>query len=154
MLEMEMESLGVCFNMHMLSFGSLIKLLWSLTQLAEDYMTDPVLDYAAAIWWSKMVSEQAGPESVEAIEWCLHAKQVSDGSWKREIWTHVILFLDAYHRQVLQKSSSTWFMSFNVGGCGTGKAYFLDRNRLHYPLDQYRPVSKAGVASNVPGLPS
>jgi hypothetical protein len=72
-----------------------------------DSITGPILDYAAAIQWSKMVSEEAGPGYAEAIEWCLHAKQVSDGSWRKEIWTHVILPLDACHRQVSQKSPPT-----------------------------------------------
>jgi hypothetical protein len=72
-----------------------------------DSVTGRILDYAAAIQWSKMVSEEAGPEYAEAIEWCLHAKQVSDGSWRKEIWTHVILPLDACHRQVSQKSPPT-----------------------------------------------
>jgi hypothetical protein len=68
-----------------------------------DATSGPILDYAAAIQWSKMVSEEAGPEFAEAIEWCLHAKQGSDGSWRKGIWTHVIVPLDACHRQVSQR---------------------------------------------------
>ncbi|KAF2110631.1 hypothetical protein BDV96DRAFT_615165 [Lophiotrema nucula] len=56
-----------------------------------------------AIQWSKMVSEEAGPEFAEAIEWCLHAKELSDGSWRKEIWSHVIVPLEACHKQVSQK---------------------------------------------------
>jgi hypothetical protein len=63
----------------------------------------PMFDFAAAIQWSKTVSEEAGPEFAEAIEWCLHAKELSDGSWRKELWTHVIVPLDACHKQVAQK---------------------------------------------------
>lgn len=68
-----------------------------------DAVSGPVLDYAAAIQWSKLVSEEAGPEFAEAIDWCLHAKELNDGSWRKEIWTHVIIPLDSCHKQVSQK---------------------------------------------------
>lgn len=70
-----------------------------------DATSGPMLDYAAAIQWSNMVSEEAGPEFAEAIDWCLRyqAKGMSDNSWRKDIWSHVIVPLDACHRQVSQK---------------------------------------------------
>ncbi|KAF2737058.1 hypothetical protein EJ04DRAFT_431637 [Polyplosphaeria fusca] len=57
----------------------------------------------SAMQWSKAVGEEAGPEFAEAIDWCLHAKQASDGSWRKEIWSNVIVPLDACHKQVSQR---------------------------------------------------
>jgi hypothetical protein len=68
-----------------------------------DAASAPFLDYAAALQWSKMASEEAGPEFADAIEWCLHAKEQSDGSWRKDLWTHVIFPLDGCYRQVSQK---------------------------------------------------
>lgn len=62
----------------------------------------PMLDYAAALKWSSEVGEEAGPEFAEAIDWCLRVN-ISDESWRREIWGRVIVPLDACHRQVSQK---------------------------------------------------
>ncbi|KAF2187523.1 hypothetical protein K469DRAFT_472815, partial [Zopfia rhizophila CBS 207.26] len=36
-----------------------------------DTTSVPILDYAAAVQWRKMVSEEAGPEFAEAVEWYL-----------------------------------------------------------------------------------
>ncbi|KAF2786117.1 hypothetical protein K505DRAFT_290273 [Melanomma pulvis-pyrius CBS 109.77] len=68
-----------------------------------DATSAPILDYAAAVQWSKMVCDEAGPEFAEAVEWCLHAKELSDSSWTKEIWTHVIVPLDYCHKQVSQR---------------------------------------------------
>ena len=68
-----------------------------------DSNSAPILDYAAALQWSKMVGEEAGPEFAEAVEWCLHTKDPGDGSWRRDIWTHVIAPLDYCHKQVSQR---------------------------------------------------
>ncbi|KAF2262757.1 hypothetical protein CC78DRAFT_519767 [Lojkania enalia] len=68
-----------------------------------DEISAPILDYVAAIQWSRRVSEEAGPEFADAIEWCLHTNELSDGSWRKELWAHVIVPLDSCHRQVSQK---------------------------------------------------
>jgi len=65
-----------------------------------DEVSGPILDRAAAVLWSKTVNEEAGSDFADAIEWCLHAKELSDGSWRREIWTRVIDPLEDCHRQV------------------------------------------------------
>jgi hypothetical protein len=61
-------------------FGTLLESNKFRKQLpAGDSITIPIIDYAAAMQWSKMVSEKAEPEYAKAIEWYLHAKQLSDG---------------------------------------------------------------------------
>ncbi|KAF2009486.1 hypothetical protein BU24DRAFT_467859 [Aaosphaeria arxii CBS 175.79] len=67
---------------------------------AGDATSAPLLDYAAALNWSKLVTEEAGPEFAQAVEWCLRAKQLSDGSWRKDIWTHVIGPLEYCYKQV------------------------------------------------------
>lgn len=70
---------------------------------AGDMISAPILDYAAAIQWSRLVGEEAGPEFTEAIEWCLHTKGIADGSWRKGLWQHVVVPLDACHKQVSQR---------------------------------------------------
>ncbi|KAI9894521.1 MAG: hypothetical protein M1814_001875 [Vezdaea aestivalis] len=67
-----------------------------------DTTTAPHLDHAAALLWSNKVNEQAGPEFAEAVKWCLYASELSDGSWKKDMWKHVIDPLEYCHRQLLQ----------------------------------------------------
>jgi hypothetical protein len=68
-----------------------------------DEILAPLFDYTAAIQWSRLVCEEAGPEFAEAIEWCLYAKTLSDNNWRKELWQHVIIPLEACHKQVSQK---------------------------------------------------
>ncbi|KAF2193526.1 hypothetical protein K469DRAFT_728734 [Zopfia rhizophila CBS 207.26] len=49
---------------------------------------------------SRIVSEQAGPGFAEAVDWCLHAEELSNGSWRKEICTRVIVPLDYCHKQI------------------------------------------------------
>jgi hypothetical protein len=71
---------------------------------AGDETLDQIFDYTAAVQWSRLVSEEAGPEFAEAIEWCLHAKTLNNNSWRKELWQNIIVPLDACHKQVSQKS--------------------------------------------------
>jgi hypothetical protein len=68
-----------------------------------DAVSAPMLDYAAAMQWSKMVGEEAGPEFADAIDWCLRAKECSDGSWRKDMWTKVVEPLLECHEQMSQK---------------------------------------------------
>ncbi|KAH6861234.1 hypothetical protein B0T12DRAFT_404359 [Alternaria alternata] len=68
-----------------------------------DAVSAPLLDCAAAIQWSKLVSDEAGPEFADAIDWCLRAKECSDGTWRKDIWTKVVEPLSECHKQVSQK---------------------------------------------------
>jgi len=63
----------------------------------------PMLDYTAALQWSRSVAEEAGPEFAEAVEWCLQTKTLSEKSWRTDLWQHVIVPLEACHKQVSQK---------------------------------------------------
>jgi hypothetical protein len=65
-----------------------------------DRVSGPALDHAAAMMWSKLVNEEAGSDFADAIEWCLHPKQLSDGSWRKEIWTQVISPLESCYQQI------------------------------------------------------
>ncbi|KAF2241840.1 hypothetical protein BU26DRAFT_398639, partial [Trematosphaeria pertusa] len=56
-----------------------------------------------ALQWSKEVGEEAGPDFAEVIEWCLRAKSLNDQSWRKEMWSNVIVPLDACHKQVTQR---------------------------------------------------
>lgn len=64
----------------------------------------PIFDYTAALQWSDSVAEEAGPEFAEAIEWCLHAKALKENNWRTDLWQHVIVPLEACHKQVSQKT--------------------------------------------------
>ncbi|KAH4061771.1 hypothetical protein HBI67_196760 [Parastagonospora nodorum] len=64
----------------------------------------PQLDYAAAIRWSRLVAEEAGPEFAEAVKWCLHTEMLSETSWRTDLWQHVIVPLEAC--QLSQKPNS------------------------------------------------
>lgn len=68
-----------------------------------DAVSAPILDYAAAMQWSKTVSDEAGPEFADAIDWCLRAKEHPDGSWRKDIWTKVVEPLVECHKQMSQK---------------------------------------------------
>lgn len=63
----------------------------------------PMFDYTAALQWSRSVAEEAGPEFAEVVEWCLHTKKLSETSWRTDLWQHVIVPLEACHKQVSQK---------------------------------------------------
>jgi hypothetical protein len=63
----------------------------------------PLLDCAAAMQWSKLVSDEAGPEFADAIEWCLRAKEYPDGTWRKDIRTKVVEPLFECHKQMSQK---------------------------------------------------
>jgi hypothetical protein len=100
-----LSSLGICLLE--LCFGTTLEATSFRRQLpAGDASTGPVLDYAAAIQWSRLAGEEAGPEFAEAIDWCLRAKELGDGSWRKELWQHVIVPLDGCHKQVSQKPSA------------------------------------------------
>lgn len=71
-----------------------------------DAVSAPLLDCAAAIQWSKLVSDEAGPEFADAIDWCLRAKGYSDGAWRKDIWTKVVEPLSKCHKQMSQKMVS------------------------------------------------
>lgn len=68
-----------------------------------DPTTAQMFDYAAALQWSKLVSEEAGPEFADAIEWCLRTRDFGNGDWRKDIYQHVIVPLDSCHKQVSQK---------------------------------------------------
>lgn len=68
-----------------------------------DAVSSPILDRAAAFQWSKMVIEEAGPEFADAVDWCLRAKEPTDGSWKKRFWMNVIVPLEYCHKQVSQR---------------------------------------------------
>lgn len=98
----ELSSLGI--RLLELCFGTPIEDVSFRKQLpAGDSTLSPLFDYTAAIQWSRLVGEEAGPEFSEAIEWCLHAKTLNDSSWRTELWRHVILPLEACHKQMSQK---------------------------------------------------
>jgi hypothetical protein len=63
----------------------------------------PLLDCAAAMQWSKLVSDEAGPEFANAIDWCLRAKEYPDGAWRKDIRTRVVEPLFECHKQMSQK---------------------------------------------------
>lgn len=63
----------------------------------------PLLDYAAALQWSKDVNGEAGPDFAEAIEWCLQARSQSDESWRKDIWAHVIVPLSNCRNHLSQR---------------------------------------------------
>lgn len=87
-----------------LCFGAPIEQTEHRKQFGEgNAQTAPYLDHAAALLWSRMVGEEAGPEFAEAIEWCLHAKEQPDGGWRKELWTQVIVPLDSCYSQVCHK---------------------------------------------------
>ncbi|OCK99614.1 uncharacterized protein K441DRAFT_535669, partial [Cenococcum geophilum 1.58] len=46
------------------------------------------------------VSEEAGPEFAEAIEWCLHGQALRGDGWRKDIVKHVIDPLEYCHKQV------------------------------------------------------
>jgi hypothetical protein len=96
------SSLGI--RLLELCFGVAIEATEFRKQLpVGDEILAPIFDYTAAIQWSRLVSEEAGPEFAAAIEWCLHAKALCDNNWRKELWQHVIVPLDACHKQVSQK---------------------------------------------------
>lgn len=100
-----LPSLGI--RLLELCFGKSLEATSFRKQLpAGDSTTAHVLDYVAAIQWSKEVGEEAGPEFAEAIDWCLHAKERSDSSWRNDLLQHVVVPLDACHKQVSQKPAS------------------------------------------------
>jgi hypothetical protein len=68
----------------------------------DDHLA-PIFDYTAAIQWSRLVSEEAGPEFAEAIDWCLHTRALTDNDRRKDLWQHVVVPLDACHKQVSQK---------------------------------------------------
>jgi hypothetical protein len=68
-----------------------------------DAFSAPILDYAAAMQWSKMVSGEAGPKFADAIDWCLRAKEYSDGSWRKDLWTKVVQPLVECHEHMSQE---------------------------------------------------
>lgn len=91
-----------------LCFGRSLEATTFRKQLpAGDSISAPILDYAAAIQWSKEAVEEAGPEFAEAIDWCLHAKERIDGSWRNELLQLVVLPLDSCHKQMSQKATSS-----------------------------------------------
>jgi hypothetical protein len=68
-----------------------------------DAVSAPILDYAAAMQWSKLVSDEAGPEFADAIDWCLRAKEYPDRAWRKDILTKVVEPLFECHKQMSQK---------------------------------------------------
>lgn len=87
-----------------LCFGTPLEATQFRKQLpVGDETLAPIFDYTAAIQWSRLVSEEAGPEFADAIEWCLHCKEVGDDNWRKDLWDHVVVPLDACHKQVSQK---------------------------------------------------
>jgi hypothetical protein len=97
-----LSSLGI--RLLELCFGAPIEANHFRKQLpAGDDTLAPIFDYTAAIQWSRSVAEEAGPEFAEAIEWCLHTKALSETSWRTDLWQHVIVPLEACHKQVSQK---------------------------------------------------
>ena len=84
-----------------LCFGTAIECHKIRQQLpAGDDTSTPMLDYAAALQWSRAVSEEAGPEFAEAIEWCLHGQALRGDGWREDIVKHVIDPLEYCHKQV------------------------------------------------------
>lgn len=84
-----------------LCFGTAIECHKIRRQLpAGDDISTPMLDYAAALQWSRTVSEEAGPEFAEAIEWCLHGQALRGDGWRKDIVKHVIDPLEYCHKQV------------------------------------------------------
>lgn len=94
--------LGICLLE--LCFGTTLETNKFRKQLPlGNAATKPMLDLAAALQWSKEVGEEAGPDFAEVIEWCLRAKSLNDQSWRKEMWSNVIVPLDACHKQVTQR---------------------------------------------------
>ena len=97
-----LASLGI--RLLELCFGKSLEATQFRKQLpVGDSTSAPILDSAAAIQWSKQAGEEARPEFAEAIDWCLHAKELSDGGWRKDPLQHVVVPLDACHKQVSQK---------------------------------------------------
>jgi hypothetical protein len=87
-----------------LCFGSPIEATRYRKQLPDgDDTLAPIFDYTAALQWSDSVAEEAGPEFAEAIQWCLHAKALKEDNRRTDLWQHVIVPLEACHKQVSQK---------------------------------------------------
>ena len=77
-----------------LCFGAFLESTPFRRQLPPgDAISAPVLDYAAAIRWIKRVGEEARPEFAEAIDRFLRTKELSDGSWRKDLLQHVVQFL-------------------------------------------------------------
>jgi hypothetical protein len=100
-----LPSLGI--RLLELCFGKSLEATSFRKQLpAGDPTSAPILDFAAAIQWSKQAGEEAGPEFADAIDWCLHAKERSDGSWRKDFLQNVVAPLYSCHKQVSQKPPS------------------------------------------------
>jgi hypothetical protein len=67
-----------------------------------DSVSAPILDHAAAMQWSNMVSDEAGPEFADAIDWCLRSKVRSDRSWREDFRRKVVEPLHEFHKQMSQ----------------------------------------------------
>jgi hypothetical protein len=71
-----------------------------------DAISAHILDSAAAIHWSKMVSDEAGPEFADAIDWCLHAREHSNGTWRKDFWLKVVQPLIECHKHIAEANAS------------------------------------------------
>lgn len=59
------------------------------------------LDCAAAGLWSNTVGEEAGPEFQGAVKWCLHAYDVDENDWRKDIRKFVIEPLRLCHESLI-----------------------------------------------------
>ncbi|KAH7092034.1 hypothetical protein FB567DRAFT_434635 [Paraphoma chrysanthemicola] len=68
-----------------------------------DAQSSSVLDWAAAMQWSKLASEEAGPDYAGAVDWCLRANELNDPNWRKDFAQNVLIPLELCYRQILQK---------------------------------------------------
>lgn len=71
---------------------------------AGDVGSASLFDRAAAREWVQVAGEEAGPDFAGAIEWCLRAPNAQDEEWRRDLWAHVIVPLEACHKHMSLKS--------------------------------------------------
>lgn len=85
-----LASLGI--RLLELCFGDSLKEMQVRKKLGTgDTVSAPVLDWAAAIEWSKSVSDEAGLEFAGAIDWCLHGNELTDSDWRHGFIQNVVL---------------------------------------------------------------
>ncbi|KAH6632933.1 hypothetical protein C7974DRAFT_310415 [Boeremia exigua] len=87
-----LSSLGI--RLLELCFGNALESMPIRKTLSPgDTVTAPVLDWAAAMQWSKMASDEAGPEFAGAIEWCLRANELTNTNWRKDFVQNVLCYL-------------------------------------------------------------
>lgn len=89
-----------------LCFGKPLETHSIRRQLPEgDDQQRPILDYTAALLWSKAVGDEAGPQFQSAIDWCLR-ESMNGTNWRKEILKNVIMPLEECHNHFRMGAAS------------------------------------------------